>query len=85
MTWGRFTGYVHVMLKAELLCSCMRKTQGIPQLQQLPLEQPPPYEGSSRPRTVPPPPRSNSVFQSASQQHVNFITLESKHNEISGK
>lgn len=59
-------------------------TQGIPQIQQLPQEQPPPYEGSSRPSTVPPPPRTNSVFQSVSQQHVNFITLESKHNEISG-
>ncbi|EKM50692.1 uncharacterized protein PHACADRAFT_264103 [Phanerochaete carnosa HHB-10118-sp] len=61
-------------------------TQGVPQLLQ---EQPPPYEGGSRsgvssPAPTPTSPRIHSIFQSASQQHVNFITLESKHNEISG-
>jgi len=58
--------------------------QGIPQL---PHEQPPPYEGgsqSSAATPAPQPPRIHSIFQPGSQQHVNFITLESKHNEISG-
>lgn len=58
-------------------------TQGVPQL---PQEQPPPYEGASRRSVVAALgiSRVNSIFQSASQQHVNFIALESKHNEISG-
>lgn len=66
-------------------CSSDLQSQGLPQP---PQEQPPPYvEGSSRPTPAIPSPgmmRSNSVFQSATQQPVNFITLESKHNTISG-
>ncbi|GJE93879.1 hypothetical protein PsYK624_100440 [Phanerochaete sordida] len=58
--------------------------QGVPPPAQ---EQPPPYEGASMRGIAAAalgPARVNSIFQSAAQQHANFITLESKHNEISG-
>ncbi|KAF7795012.1 hypothetical protein EIP86_006156 [Pleurotus ostreatoroseus] len=53
-------------------------------------EQPPPYaEGSRHPSvsaagTVPGCSRENSVFQPSIQQHVNYVSLYSKHNAISG-
>ena len=57
-------------------------------------EQPPPYvEGSKPPGAIGEPSTSrdpscgmgvNSVFQPSTQQHVNYVSLYSKHNAISG-
>lgn len=61
------------------------KAYGSRELPQLPQEQPPPYaEGSRGPANRPDFAQTHSIFQSPTQQHVNFITLESKHNTIAG-
>lgn len=56
-------------------------------------EQPPPYVEGSRPIGAigepgssrrPEPVHQNSVFQPSTQQHVNYVSLYSKHNSITG-